>query len=220
MRALLLAATVTIATAASAFAQTERAYVRGAAGFAVTPESTTGDVTAEVGVRIAPRLLVFGNFGQFHNLQPSDILPTVETTTTFLSAGPGLNVTAVARVPAWYSLGGLRYEMPLQGHLSPYVLGGIGFARLTPTAEFTYTSGPLPDGSTPAVGVDVTTELESAGDFTLPAASNALMYTLGGGVGIPVSHHWTVDAGYRFSHVNADAPVNVQGATFGFEYRF
>ena len=120
MRALLLTAALTAAIAAPAFAQTERGYIAGIGGFAVTPDSTTGAVGAEVGVRIAPRLLVFGNFGQFHNLQPSDLAPVVETTTTFLSAAQGLNVTSIARVPAWYSLGGLRYEVPVQHHLAPY----------------------------------------------------------------------------------------------------
>jgi len=90
-------------------------------------------------VRIAPHLLVFGELGQFHNLQPSDVVPAVDSTTSLLSASQGLNVVGVARVPAWFSVGGLRYEVPIQSHLSPYVLGGVGVARLDPTAQFTYT---------------------------------------------------------------------------------
>jgi opacity protein-like surface antigen len=104
--------------------------------------------------------------------------------------------------------------------VQPYVLGGIGFARLTPTGQFTYSSGTLPDGSTPAVGADVTTQLETAGYFTTPPATNAFMYSLGTGVEVPVAHHWAVDAGYRFSRVQADTPLNAQGLTFGFGYRF
>ena len=46
------------------------------------------------------------------------------------------------------------------------------------------------------------------------------MYTLGGGVDIPVAHHWAVDVGYRFSRIEADTPLNAQGMTFGFGYRF
>jgi opacity protein-like surface antigen len=226
MRALLLAAAMTATVAGPAFAQnaqaaqTERGYISGIGGFAVTPDATSGDVVAEAGVRIAPHLLVFGNIGQFHNLQPSDIQPAIETTTTFLSAGLGLNVVGIARVPAWYSVGGLRYELPAQRHVSPYVLGGLGFARLTPTAKFTYTSGTLPDGTIPSSGADVTSQLESAGDFTMPLATNAFMFTLGGGVGVPFNRHWSVDAGYRFSRIDSDVPVNAQGATFGLGYRF
>jgi len=46
------------------------------------------------------------------------------------------------------------------------------------------------------------------------------MFTLGGGVEIPVARHWAIDAGYRFSRVDADTPLNAQGATFGFGWRF
>jgi opacity protein-like surface antigen len=66
----------------------------------------------------------------------------------------------------------------------------------------------------------VTTQLVTAGDFTAPAPSNAFMFTLGGGVEVPVARHWAIDAGYRFSRIAASTPVNAQGATFGFGYRF
>lgn len=220
MRALMIATTVTLMSAAPLLAQTERGYITGVGGFAVTTDATSGNVLAEAGVRIAPHLLVFGNLGQFHNLQPSDIQPAVDSTTAALSATQGLQVLGTARVPAWYSVGGLRYEIPMQGRVSPYVLGGLGFARLSPVGKFTYSSGTLPDGSTPSVGADVTTQLVTAGDFTAPPATNAFMYTLGGGVEIPVAAHWAIDAGYRFSRVAADTPLNAQGATFGFGYRF
>jgi len=110
--------------------------------------------------------------------------------------------------------------VPARGRVLPYVLGGIGFARLTPTGRFTFLSGTLPDGSTPALGADVTSQLVTAGYFTTPAATNAFMYSLGTGVEVPVARHWAVDAGYRFSRVEADTPLNAQGLTFGFGYRF
>jgi opacity protein-like surface antigen len=100
------------------------------------------------------------------------------------------------------------------------VLGGVGFARLTPTATFTYSSGTFPDGTTPTVGDDVTTQLTSQGVFTTPPASTSFMFTLGGGVAVPLARHWAVDAGYRFSRVEADTPLNAQGASFGIGYRF
>ena len=220
MRVLMMAATVTLLTAAPLLAQSERGYVTGVGGFAATSETTSGNVMGEAGVRIAPHLLVFGSLGEFHNLQPSELQPTVDSTTAILSAGQGLNVLGTARVPAWYSVGGLRFEVPTRGRVSPYVLGGIGAARLNPTAQFTFSSGTLPDGSTPTVGDDVTSQLVAAGDFTAPAATTARMFTLGGGVEIPVARHWAIDAGYRYSRVAADTPLNAQGATFGFGYRF
>src|SRR5262249_17211889 len=157
MRSLIVGAVITLCMSAPAWAQAERGYVTGAGGFAVTPDTTSGDGFGEAAWRIAPHLMVFGDLGRFHNLQPSEIQPTVDSTTAFLSADQGLNVTGTGRVPAWYSVGGLRYEAPVTGRVTPYVLGGIGFARLTPTAQFTYASGPLPDGSTPAAGAHTTT---------------------------------------------------------------
>jgi opacity protein-like surface antigen len=78
----------------------------------------------------------------------------------------------------------------------------------------------MPNGTTPSVGDDVTSEIVSAGAFTTPDASNSFMFTLGGGVAVPVARHWAVDAGYRFSRIDADTPINAQGMTFGFGYRF
>jgi hypothetical protein len=222
MRAFVIAATLTLLSAAPLFAQNERGYVTGSGGFAASPDTTSGDLLLEGGVRIAPRLLVFADLGQFHNLQPSDAQSAVDTTTGLLATSLGLNVTGTPRVPALYSLGGLRYEIPLQGRFAPYVLGGIGVARLSPTAQFIFNSGSgtLPDGSTPTTGADVTAQLTTAGDFTPPAASTAFMFTLGGGVEIPIVPHWAADVGYRFSRISADTPLNAQGMTFGFGYRF
>ena len=188
-------------------------------GFAVTPDTTSRDLLVEGGVRIAPHLQLFADVGQFHDLQPSDVQPALDAAAAQLS-GAGLNTAAVGRVPAWYSLGGVRYEAaPVRGVI-PYALGGMGFAHLTPTAQFTCTSGTLLDGTTPALGTDITSQLIASGDFTPPAASTALMYSVGGGVQIPVAGRWTADVGYRFSRVAADIPVHAQGATFGFGYRF
>ena len=185
----------------------------------MTPDTTSGDVSAEAGVRVAPHLSLFADVGHFHNLQPSDVQDNVDLTTQ-ASADTGLSVLGTGRVPAVYSIGGLRYQPGMLGRVAPYVLGGVGVARLKPTASFTYSSGTLPDGSTPAVGDDVTTQLESAFDFSLPLPSNAFMATLGGGVEVPLARHWAVAADYRFSRIKADTPLNAQGATFGIGYRF
>ena len=89
-----------------------------------------------------------------------------------------------------------------------------------PTAQFTLSSGTLPDGTSPATGSNVTDQLETAGDFSTPVAQTAFMYSLGGGIEVPVAPHWAVDAGYRYSRVSADRPANVQRAAFGIGYRF
>ena len=105
------------------------------------------------------------------------------------------------------------------------LFGGAGVARLNPTAQFTFSSGTLPDGSAPAVGTDVTTAITSAGNFAAPPASTAPMFTFGGGVQVPVAAHWVLDTGYRYSRIAADStlsasPLTTNGMTFGFGYRF
>jgi opacity protein-like surface antigen len=206
--------------AVPSLAQSSNVYANVAGGFAVSPDGTSGDILGEVGVHLTPRLSVFGDIGQFHNLQPSTVQPAVDSTAATLAAG-GLSVTGVARVPAWYSMGGVRWTFPENVKLTPYVFGGAGFARLTPSAKFTYNSGTLVGAVTaPLSGDDVTSQLVSLGDFTPPAASTAFMFSVGGGVETPIAPHLVADVGYRFSRVSADTPLNAQSVTFGMGYRF
>jgi hypothetical protein len=219
MKTLFIAAMLVLAAAPS-YAQHPDVYATLAGGFAVSPDGTSGDVLGEVGVRIAPHISVFGDIGQFHNLQPSQLQPSVDAATSTLAAG-GLSVTGVARVPAWYSMGGVRWTMPVNARVSPYVFGGAGFARLTPTATFTYSSGTLIGAISPPVsGDDVTSQIVSLGDFTQPPSSTAFMYGFGGGVESPIGPHLLANVGYRLSRVQADTPVNAQSVTFGIGYRF
>ena len=217
MRVLIMMAACVALCAQPAFAQ--RAYVDVAGGMAIAPDATSGNILGEVGVRVAPNLFVFGDVGQIHNLQPSLIQPTIDATSATL-ADSGVTVTGTGRVPAWQTLGGVRYLIPMRNGLTPYVLGGAGVARLSPTAEFTYSSGTLPDGSTAAVGDNLTSEVMLLGDYTQPAASNAFMFTIGGGVQVPVAPRVSVDVGYRVSRINADTPVNAHSIIAGVGYRF
>lgn len=231
MRILMMAATVTLLTAAPLLAQGRHAspgeaggYVTGLTGFASSTGNTTGDDLLEGGVRIARHVKLFGDIGRFHNLQ-GELQPTLDATTSALAANQGLGVTGGGTLPATYFTGGLRVEVPTGTRVIPYVLGGAGVAHLSPTAKFTFASGPMPDGSTPDVGTDVTSALTSSGSFTAPPASSAFMFTLGGGVQIAVAKHWQAEAGYRYSRIAADttlsaSPLTTNGMTFGFGYRF
>jgi opacity protein-like surface antigen len=123
-------------------------------------------------------------------------------------------------VPARYSIGGVRWTVPTNGRLSPYVFGGVGFARITPTATFTCTSGTLVGAITPpSSGDDVTSQIVSLGDFTQPPASTAFMFSVGGGVEVPIVPHFVANAGYRVSRASADTPVSAQSVTFGAGYK-
>ena len=231
MKIVIIAATVTLATAAPLLAQARHAtltdsggYVTGLAGFASSTANTTGDVQIEAGVRIAPHVKLFGDIGRFGNLK-GDLQPTLDATTSSLAANQGLGVIGSGRLPATYFTGGLRVDVPTRTRLTPYLLGGVGVAHLSPTPQFTFSSGTLPDGTTPDVGADVTSTLTQVGVFTAPPASSAFMFTLGGGVQIPVAAHWEADARYRYSRIAADDSLSASalaanGMTFGFGYRF
>jgi opacity protein-like surface antigen len=231
MRTMMIAATVTLMAAAPLVAQEKGGggeaaggYVTALGGFARSVTNTTGNLLLEGGVRIAPHVMVIGDIGRFGNL-PADLQPTLDATTSTLAANQGLSVIGGGSLPASFFTGGLRVEVPTRSRVTPYVLGGVGIARLNPKAQFTFSSGILPDGSTPAAGTDVTMAITSAGSFTAPPASSAFMFTLGGGVQIPVARHWVADAGYRYSRIAADttlsaSPLTTNGMTFGLGYRF
>ncbi len=60
----------------------------------------------------------------------------------------------------------------------------------------------------------------SLGAFTQPAATNAFMFTIGGGVQMPIAPRVSVDVGYRVSRIEADTPINAHSVVAGIGYRF
>ena len=234
MRTLMILLGLTAITAAPLAAQEKNgkdggwqdapAYVTGLGGFQAATGNTTGDVLIEGGVRVMPHVMVFGDLGWYKNLQ-SDLTPSLNGAMTSLQTAQGLSVTGSGTLPALYSIGGVRVEIPMSDLFLPYVLGGAGAARLNPTQQFAFSSGTMPDGSSPTPGQNITTNLTSAGALTTPGSSTAFMYTLGGGVLIPVASRWIIDAAYRYSRIAADStlsasPLNTNGMTFGLGYRF
>src|SRR4051812_38605393 len=99
MRVRLAAAIAVISTAAPALAQTERGYVMATGGFATSPDGTSGNWLGEAGVRIAPKVLVFGNFGRFQNLEPSEVQTAVDQAVSAVSTADAVTLIGDARVP-------------------------------------------------------------------------------------------------------------------------
>jgi opacity protein-like surface antigen len=214
---------------APSFAQTERGYIGGIGGFAVSaastsPRVTSGDWAFEAGGRIAPGLLAFGDVGRINNVTPSTTESAVSSTVNTLSSTDSVSVVGTTRMPARYALGGLRWQPRAARRVVPFVVGGLGVAHLTPVASFTYASGTLPitdpAAATPNSGDDVTTQITTLGLFTPPASSTALMVMGGGGAEFDVAPHWAVDTEYRLSRISASTPLHAQGVTFGVGYRF
>jgi opacity protein-like surface antigen len=219
MRSVIVAAAIVMWPALS-LAQEPRVFVDASGGVTAVSGAATGDLAGEAGVRVAPNLFVFGNVGRFRNLDSSSFLSASDAVAADF-ASSGLNVTNSATTPAWYSLGGVRYAIPgASRHVTPYVLAGAGVAHLAPQYHFIYASGTFPGATAPNAGDDVTTLLTSMGELTTPAASNAFMFSAGGGVDLPVTPRVGVNVGYRLSHINADTPVNANSFIVGLGYRF
>ena len=136
MRAILIAATLTLFMVPPLFAQTERAYVTGAGGFAAAPDASSRDVVGEVGVRVGPRMLVFGNLGRFDNLQASEADPAV-TVPAAMAAGTGLDVNGTSTTPAVHSTGGVRSNSCDRARSRRMVHRRRRRRRMIPNAHFT-----------------------------------------------------------------------------------
>jgi opacity protein-like surface antigen len=231
MKALMFMTTVTVLAASPLFAQEgqgqdPRGYVAALGGFATslgTSGNTTGDLRFEGGVRVAPHVMVTATLGRFADLQP-DLQPTLASTTASL-AGQGIIVTGSGSLPAWYGTGGVRAEIPVGSHVLPYILASVGIARLNPSPSYIYSSGIIPGATNFSAGDDVTPSLIASGSVATLTPSTAPMFTVGGGVQIPVGPRVAIDAGYRYSRINADTTLNAlslnaNGLTFGIGYRF
>lgn len=219
MKAIVIAVVMSVLTAAAASAQAGRAYVQANGGFATTTDGTSGAVSGEVGFEVAHNLFVVGSVGSLRNVQPSTVQPTVDASVAALTAD-GLSVQGNPRVAARYGTGGIRYEIPRWTRATPYLTGAIGYARLTPSARFTYQSGTTIAGATVIDGEDATNDVETGGFFTAPSASNALMLSAGAGIKIPIGSRLMGDVGYSVSRIASDTPLTPQGLQFGIAYRF
>jgi len=203
----------------SAFAQETRGYVEGAGAFTNVSGTKSGGSTGEIGFKVAKNLVIFGSVGNIRDAESSALMDTVNQTVTNL-ASQELAVTGTSKTPAWYSLAGARVQFPSHRPITPYVLGGIGFAKLNPSAHFTYDSGTTLSGNTANVGDDLTSDVVSNGLFTMPTSSTGLMLRTGGGVQVPMGKHLLGDVGYSWSRISADTPLHAQNVSFGLGIRF
>jgi opacity protein-like surface antigen len=214
---ILTLAIVLLSTAASA--QERRGYVEGTAGLTAVTGGTTGNANGELGIRVLPRVVLFGNIGRMRDAESSSLQTSLNDTVTALAAND-LAVTGTVRVPAWYSLGGARIDLTNRSAITPYVFGGIGFAKLSPSARFLYQSGPTLTGSDALTGDDITSDVEASGLFAAPSAQTGLMLRTGGGVQVPLGKYLLGNVGYSVSRISATTPIHTQDLTFGVGFRF
>jgi hypothetical protein len=220
MRNALILTLAIVIWSTAAYAQEPRGYVEGAAGFTAVTGTTTGNADGEIGVRVAPRVSLFGNMGRVRDMESSALQTSLNDAVTALAA-TDLTATATAKTPAWYTLGGARIDLTNRHTaVTPYVFGGLGFARLTPSARFLYQSGSTLSGNLAAMGDDITADVVANGLFTAPVAKTGLMLRTGGGLQVPLGKHLLGTVDYSVSRISADTPLHSQDVTFGAGFRF
>jgi hypothetical protein len=220
MRYALIPALVATLWTTAAYAQEPRGYVVGGGALSRITGATSGGVNGEVGLKVAPNVVVFGNIGDLRDVHWSSLQTSVDNAVTVLSTSDGLTATAKPRVPAWYSLGGARIQFPNHSAVTPYVFGSIGFAHMSPSVRFLYQSGTTLSGNTATVGDDITADVVSSGAFTLPTPPTNLMLRTGGGVQVPLGKYLIGNLAYSVSRISADIPIHAQDFTVGLGIKF
>ena len=179
MKLTLVIVTAAMALAGAASAQT--GYVEGVA------QSAFGNVTSqsfgvEGGFTVAPRLVVFGEFGRVRDTAPSEVGVAAQAIAGYLTAVQSASVSYPVRQPVTFGVAGLAYLIPYDAAIHPYVLAGFGVARYTRDVSFT------------VGGTDVTSTIGDYGvvlGSDLSGSTTKPMLTAGGGVA------WTVQSAIR-----------------------
>jgi Outer membrane protein beta-barrel domain len=159
-------------------------------------------VGGEVGVEATRNITVYGTAGKMQNIAPTSVKDLVD--------GSGLTV----KQPAFFGIGGVKYRIPTNSSVRPYVLGGggIGSSKLKVSAA--------------GIGDITDVTIAAAGLPQSEVKSTNFLFEAGGGIEIPVGPLY-VDTGYRFNKfvgrndksVGGD-DANVSRAYVGVGYRF
>jgi hypothetical protein len=150
---------------------------------------TSSAIGGQFGAKIATNLHVIGEIGRIQNVFPKEFSDFIDEFEALAEAEFGIPVEIEIQVPALYGFGGARWSQP-QGRLTPFVEGGVGFARLTGKVKV---AGLNIDDFVPADLLDQTT--------TEP------LIAFGGGVNVEVTRKMSVDAGYRYSRIFTEDPA-------------
>jgi hypothetical protein len=105
-------------------AQGAKGYVEGTVAMSTTAIATDGTVSAQVGIRIVPRLLAFVDVGRI-----PVTLGALRSTADAAEAAQPSDGGGAAFVLASCVLGGLRVELSEHNGWTPYVLSAVGVVR-------------------------------------------------------------------------------------------
>jgi opacity protein-like surface antigen len=188
-----------------------RGYIEGVAQSAFGNQ-TSQSYGAELGFTWRPNLQIFGEGGFVRNAAPASQAAAAQLIATALSSTQPSSVTFTAKEPVEFVIAGVKYLIPVESRVVPYVMGGAGAARVTQDVHFIIG------------GSDVTSNLvqfgavlgsDLAGSVTKP------MIGFGAGVQVPVWQRVILDLQYRYGRVvDGDASINVSRAGIGIGLSF
>jgi opacity protein-like surface antigen len=187
------------------------------AGFVTGTETAakTGAVFGgEAGARVWKKLDLLLEGGSFGDVVGQSQLDSLAPLTTYLQSSQGQTAAATLKMPALY--GGIAgrwvfEDVVIGGHAKPYVLFGLGGARVKREPTFTL------------AGSDITASLSQYG-VTLGAdlkdTEKRVTVTGGAGIVIPVQQFY-VDLGYRLTSIRlAGGAANVSRVHIAVGARF
>ncbi len=153
MRSIVAFVVSTLALGGVASAQAPSAMEKGYAE--VVAQSAFGNVTSqsfggEVGVTVHGDVQIFAEGGRVRDVSTSDIGASAQSIALIL-AQTSSGITFSVKEPAAFGLAGVRYLIPTNSTLQPYVLAGGGVARVTRDVRFAVN------------GTDVTSSLQQHG---------------------------------------------------------
>jgi hypothetical protein len=209
--AMALSGTAGAQTAANPSPEGSTGYIEGVA------QAAFGNVTsqsfgAEGGVTVAPKLVVFGEFGWVRDTAPSEVGVAAQAIAGYLTAQQTASVGYSVKQPVTFGVVGVKYLIPYDAEIQPYVLGGMGIARYTRDVSFT------------VGGTDVTSNISQYGvvlGSDLSGSMTKPMLTAGGGVAWTFHAPLVVDLQFRYGRIFAEGKgINVSRAGIGIGIRF
>jgi opacity protein-like surface antigen len=169
--------------------------------------TTSLSLGVEGGVPLSESFDVFVEGGRMRNVATSDLDAAAAIVAQFIAG------TGTAKQSVGYFDGGLRYLIPTTGRYEPYVLFGVGVAKVSRSATFT------------VGGTDVTSQLldrfgvQLGGD--LLEDESAALVTFGVGARFNVRGKLVADASYRYARIFlAEQGLNTNRLQFGIGIRF
>ena len=209
--ALVLSAAAVPAQAQTAAPANDQPYYAEISGHSAFGNVTSQSYGLEFGANVKPNLDVVVEIAHTRDAATADLSAGALKIAGALTTLQPAAVTYSAKEPVTFGTAGVRYRIQTEGRARPYVLAGIGVARVNNNVTFQIG------------GVDATSTISQyvALGTDLSGSLTKAMATFGAGIVLPVHGDIIVDLQYRFGRVFAgDSSIDINRAGLGLGIRF